>query len=94
VRVGMCLRLRGCHESRQVPNPYAKLASINTPRVIGRVVKDAEHVLDKKVRHRESHARESPHEEAHRVRKILIKRGATTVGRVYPGVVVIEPTRM
>jgi len=58
------------------------------------VIKNAEHILDEKVCHRESHASESPHEEARRLGKILIKRGATAVDRVYPGVGVMEPTRM
>jgi hypothetical protein len=90
----MCCRLRGSHESGQVPNPYTKLTGTNTLRVISWIVEDAEHVFDKKIRNRKSHAGESPHEEVGRVGKILIKRVATILDRVHPGIAVIKPMRI
>jgi hypothetical protein len=69
----MCPRLRGDHESRQVPNPYTKLTGTDTLRVIGRIVEDAKHIVDKKICNGKSHAGKPPHKEVGRVGKILIK---------------------
>jgi hypothetical protein len=77
-----------------VPDPYAKLTSTDALGVVGGVIKNAEHILDEKVCHRESHAGESPHEEAYGIGKILIKRGETILDRIHPGVAMIKPTRM
>jgi len=65
-----------------------------TPRVVSRVTKNAEHILDKKACHGESHAGEMPHEEAHRVGKISVKRRETIHECVYPGTAVVNPTKM
>ena len=89
--VCMCHQLRGGHESRQVPNPYTKLTSTNTLRVISWIVEDAKHIFDKKIRDRKSHAGESSHEEVGRVGKILVKRGAAILDRVHPGIAMIKP---
>ena len=89
----MCRRLRGSHEGRQVPNPHTKLTGTDTLRVIGRILEDAKHIFDKKIRNRKGHARESPHKEVGRVQKILVKRGETILDRVYPRIAMIEPTR-
>jgi len=84
--------LRGGHESGQVPNPYTKLTGPDTLRVIGRIVEDAKHIVDKKICNRKSHAYESPHEEVGRVGKILIKRGEAILDRVHPRIAMIKPT--
>jgi len=90
----MCRWLRGGHESGQVPNPYTKLTGTNTLRVISWIVEDAKHIVDKKIRNGKGHAAESPHEKVGRVQKILIKRGATILDRVHPGIAMIKPTRI
>jgi hypothetical protein len=88
----MSRRWQGGHENGQVSNPFTKFTSTNTLRVIGWILEDAKHIFDKEIRNRKSHAGESPHEEADRVGKVLIKRGATTLDRVHPGIAMIKPT--
>jgi hypothetical protein len=90
----MCRRLRGGHESGQLPNPYPKLTGTNTLRVISWIVEDAKHIFDKEIRNRKSHAGESPHEEVGRVEKILFKRGTTIPDRVHPGIAMIKPMKI
>jgi hypothetical protein len=90
----MCRRLRSGHEGGQVPNPYTKLTGTDTLRVIGRILEDAKHIFDKKIRNRKGHAGESPHKKAGRVGKILIKRGETILDCVHPRIAMIKPTRI
>jgi hypothetical protein len=90
----MCRQLRRAQKSRQIPNPCTKLVGANTLRVIGGVIKDAEDIFDKKVYNRKCHTSESPHEEVNRVRKIPIKRGASILNCIHPGVDMINPNRV
>jgi hypothetical protein len=87
-------RLRSGHTSRQVPNPYTKLTGTDTLRIVGWIVEDAKHIVDKKICDRKSHTGKPPHEEVGRVQKILIERGETVLDRVNPWIAVIEPTRI
>jgi hypothetical protein len=82
--------LRSGHEGGQVPNPYTKLTGTDTLRVIGRILEDAKHIFDKKIRNRKGHAGESPHKKAGRVGKILIKRGETILDCVHPRIAMIK----
>jgi hypothetical protein len=90
----MSHQLRRAHESRQIPNPHTKLAGADTLRVIGGIIEDTEDIFYKKVGNRESHASEPPHEEVGRVGKILIKRGVTIQDGVWPGIAVIDPSKI
>jgi hypothetical protein len=92
--MAMCHRLRRAHESRQIPNPHTKLVSADTLRVVGGIIEDTEDIFYKKVGNRESHAGESPHEEVGRVGEILIKRGVTIQDGVWPGIAVINPSKI
>ena len=65
-------------------NPFTKFTGTNKLRVIGWILKDAKHIFDKEICNRKCHASESPHEEADWVGKVLIERGATTLGHVHP----------
>ena len=92
--MAVCHRLRRAHENRQIPNPHIKLVGANTLRVVGEIAEDTEDIFYKEVGNRESHAGESPHEKVSWVGEILIKRGATIQDGVWPGIAVIDPSKI